>query len=441
MNENLILLIAAVLLAALVILLIVIARLLVGVRQALAESRAKEADDEAVAPTGLEAPPDVQGAIEAATAGSVPFGETESPMAEPAPLETATAEPAGMETATAEPAGMETATAEPAAWQEPEPVVDAPYGAASYGTASEQRVEPILQPEREVAAEPEPETAPVPESTTVPTGNDPFSAPIAEVDTEIAEEPFTRPAADDDPFADTSFADGASDQVPEPADPQPYQRDGRWWFERDGELLVYDEVKGEWTPAAAEGSRSLEQAMDAPPEAEPWQPEPEPWRPETTATETSSFAESPSDAVPMDVVADAGTDVGAGEAPPAEGSLSEPQEDPFLHPLDEPHPPFEPFTAPAQEVATPAQEEIVPDEPVQAEPVQAEPVQAEGLPAEEPAVTEPAPAEDPVAVEDPAEPLPAEEPAPVASYWKCPSCGVVNGSTATSCRMCFTARP
>jgi hypothetical protein len=26
-------------------------------------------------------------------------------------------------------------------------------------------------------------------------------------------------------------------------------------------------------------------------------------------------------------------------------------------------------------------------------------------------------------------------------FWKCPSCGAVNGSTATSCRMCFTARP
>jgi ribosomal protein L40E len=26
------------------------------------------------------------------------------------------------------------------------------------------------------------------------------------------------------------------------------------------------------------------------------------------------------------------------------------------------------------------------------------------------------------------------------SGWKCPNCGAVNGSTATSCRMCFTAR-
>jgi Zn-finger in Ran binding protein and others len=26
-------------------------------------------------------------------------------------------------------------------------------------------------------------------------------------------------------------------------------------------------------------------------------------------------------------------------------------------------------------------------------------------------------------------------------FWKCPACGAVNGSTATSCRMCFSVRP
>jgi hypothetical protein len=26
------------------------------------------------------------------------------------------------------------------------------------------------------------------------------------------------------------------------------------------------------------------------------------------------------------------------------------------------------------------------------------------------------------------------------SFWKCASCGAINGSTATSCRMCFTPR-
>jgi hypothetical protein len=30
---------------------------------------------------------------------------------------------------------------------------------------------------------------------------------------------------------------------------------------------------------------------------------------------------------------------------------------------------------------------------------------------------------------------------PSSGFWKCPSCGAVNGSTSTSCRMCFTPRP
>lgn len=34
-----------------------------------------------------------------------------------------------------------------------------------------------------------------------------------------------------------------------------------------------------------------------------------------------------------------------------------------------------------------------------------------------------------------------QQEAVAGSFWKCPSCGAVNGSTATSCRMCFTARP
>lgn len=42
-------------------------------------------------------------------------------------------------------------------------------------------------------------------------------------------------------------------------------------------------------------------------------------------------------------------------------------------------------------------------------------------------------------------PAPTTEPGPAdqeaQGYWKCPSCGAVNGATATTCRMCFSARP
>lgn len=41
-----------------------------------------------------------------------------------------------------------------------------------------------------------------------------------------------------------------------------------------------------------------------------------------------------------------------------------------------------------------------------------------------------------------AEAVPAStEPSGSGEGWKCPSCGAVNGATAVSCRMCFTAKP
>ena len=39
------------------------------------------------------------------------------------------------------------------------------------------------------------------------------------------------------------------------------------------------------------------------------------------------------------------------------------------------------------------------------------------------------------------EPEPVRGPATQSGYWRCPSCGAVNGSTAATCRMCFAARP
>ncbi len=89
---------------------------------------------------------------------------------------------------------------------------------------------------------------------------------------------------------------------------QPFERDGRWWFKRGDELLVYDEGTGQWTPAPATGG------------------------------------------VPGDQT---------------------------------------PATALSQVSAT----------------------------------------------------APVPEAEAEAGFWKCPSCGAVNGSTADSCRMCFTSRP
>jgi hypothetical protein len=120
-------------------------------------------------------------------------------------------------------------------------------------------------------------------------------------------------------------------QEPEPAptstgfedapEEQPFERDGRWWFKRGDELLVYDEQSGQWESAPAG----------------------------TTAAGAA--------AAPVVPAADSGWEQGSGS--PAAGG-------------------------------------------------EAEPAQA---------------AQDP------------------GSFWKCPSCGAVNGSTATSCRMCFAPKP
>jgi ribosomal protein L40E len=104
---------------------------------------------------------------------------------------------------------------------------------------------------------------------------------------------------------DSVFAAHADDPQEEP-----FQREGRWWFRRGDEILLYDEATGQWQPAPDESGAS---AAGAP-----------------VATQTQSVATT-----------------------------------------------------------------------------QATPVAADQ----------------------------------VATYWKCVTCGAVNGSTAATCRMCFAARP
>ena len=106
---------------------------------------------------------------------------------------------------------------------------------------------------------------------------------------------------------------------------QPFEREGRWWFKRGNELLLYEEQQGQWVPApeGALGGAAGGAGGGAP-------------APQQTGTIASAFQ-----------------------------SITE---------------------------------------------------------------AEPAPA-------------PQAERQDSGSFWKCPSCGAVNGSTAASCRMCFTARP
>lgn len=164
----------------------------------------------------------------------------------------------------------------------------------------------------------------------------------------------------------------------------PFERDGRWWFRRDGELLVYDEQAEEWVDPTAL--------------AEPAQ------QPASVTPEVTEPAPVPA--------ADTGPRV----------------EDVKPHPLEEARGwDTAPVTTAAPETTTPAE---VPATTTPAEATQApipEPVSPPGSITEvEPAVTPP-----------PADPSDQAS----GGHWKCPACGVINGSTATSCRMCFAARP
>ena len=186
---------------------------------------------------------------------------------EPAPLQAA---PEPLDTTTA----AEVAP-EPVA-QEPEPVTQEPEPVA-------QEPEPVVQEPEPVAQEPEPVVE-------EPIGQEPVVA---------------EPAPTQEQPAVQEAQPAAAVAVEEPQE-QPFERDGRWWFRRGDELLVYNDASGQW------------------------------------------------------------------EAAPSE-------------------------TAPAAGVAAPA---------------------AATADAEQGAQTQ-------------------EQ----QGFWKCPSCGAVNGSTATTCRMCFSARP
>lgn len=193
--------------------------------------------------------------------------------------------------------------------------------------------------------EPEPETA----RTSAEQAMDPFTGESAGV--------TSTPADDSDPFgaqpvgvADAPVADpvadavdkehpfetGAADSgtVASEEEEQPFEKDGRWYFKRDEELLVYDEGTGDWVSAE---STEVGTVSDSP----AWETSGISDGAESDAAGESTAATEQLDAIES---ADAGSDV-------------------------------------------------------------------------------------------------AQEPAAAGGFWKCPSCGAVNGSTASTCRMCFAARP
>jgi hypothetical protein len=114
------------------------------------------------------------------------------------------------------------------------------------------------QPVARAAAEPvAAEPAPVAQAASIrtvlenegaaqPAQAEPVQAQAAPVQAQVAPVQ-AEPAAQ---VAETSAFASHVDTA-EPQD-EPFQRDGRWWFRRGNELLVYDEATGQWQPTAAE---------------------------------------------------------------------------------------------------------------------------------------------------------------------------------------------
>ena len=138
-------------------------------------------------------------------------------------------------------------------------------------------------------------------------------------------------AEDPDPFgaSGTQSATATGDEQEE----QPFERGGRWYFRRDGELLVYDETTGEWVDA------EQDQPQQEPP--------PPSWEDDAHTGTDVAFTPGGSDETETETFATLGES--------EEGSSS--------------------------------------------------------------------------------------DQASAGGFWKCASCGAVNGSTASTCRMCFAARP
>ena len=126
--------------------------------------------------------------------------------------------------------------------QRPEPAPEAAVGGFTAGT--QQQPSPALgvepsRGERPAAAQPQ-YGAPAAQ----PGQAEPYGAPATQDPAPAAQEPAPEPA----PAQAEPTTTPQEPVVEEPRD-QPFERDGRWWFRRGDELLVYDEGTGQWLQA------------------------------------------------------------------------------------------------------------------------------------------------------------------------------------------------
>jgi hypothetical protein len=282
-------------------------------------------DTSAVQPTAGPSPEQVGAAASVAE----PRAEPETGAAAGGPEPIAAGEPESVSAVQPEPVSVGEWELVPIAAAEPGPERDVA-----------EEAKPEREPEREeepvAAEEPEPEREEEPVAAEEPE-LERDGADEEDVEPVAAEEPEPEreeePVAAEEPEPEREEEPVAAEE-PEPEE-KPFQRDGRWWFRRDDELLVYDEASGEWLPGDAAASSFLVASEHTPDAAHATGPD--------LSRGTASVATRE-----REPATEEGQGFAGGEA--------------------------------TEQIAAP-------------------------------------------------------------SFWKCSTCGAVNGSTASTCRMCFAARP
>jgi hypothetical protein len=142
----------------------------------------------------------------------------------------------------------------PASASEPEPVVDETPVVAEEATPQAQAasIRTVLQ-----------EQAATPVVRAQPVEAQPVQAQPVQAEP-VQAQPVAQAAAS----AAQASAFAAHADADEPQD-EPFQRDGRWWFRRGQELLLYDEASGQWQPAETAAAPVAAQAAATVTEAAP----------------------------------------------------------------------------------------------------------------------------------------------------------------------------
>lgn len=121
-------------------------------------------------------------------------------------------------------------------------------GSPSAAPAETDRAQPMEQPAAEPVSHPQASSEPVLASE--PAAQPVQAAPVQEAYSPPVQEAYSPPVQETVPEQAAPAAQPASaEAIPEE---QPFERDGRWWFKRGLEILVYDEQTGQWQPAPAD---------------------------------------------------------------------------------------------------------------------------------------------------------------------------------------------